>query len=122
VTPPVATPPVVTPPVTTPVVKPTPALKVSDVVAFPSTKACVSRRRFQIRLRVPASANVVSADVRVNGKSAGVRKGKRLRSTVDLRNLPKGRFSVQIVLKLKSGKTLKATRRYRTCAPKRRSR
>lgn len=123
------TPPVVTPPVETPVTiggtptpKPTPALKVSDVVAFPSAKACVSRRLFQIRLRVPASANVVSADVRVNGKSAGVRKGKRLRSTVDLRNLPKGRFSVQIVLRLKSGKTLKATRRYRTCVPKRRAR
>lgn len=120
-TPPVTTPPVTTP-VTAPVVKPAATIKVADLVAFPSTKKCVSRRRFQIRLRVPGSANVVSADVRVNGKSAGVRKGKRLRSTVDLRNLPKGRFSVQIVLKLKNGKTLKATRRYKTCAPKRRSR
>ncbi len=87
-------------------------------MTFPSTKACVSRRLFKIRLRVPKSANVVQADVRVNGKRVAVRRGDRLRSTVDLRSLPKGRFSVQIVLKLKNGKTVNGTRRYRTCVPK----
>ncbi len=119
VTPP---PPATTPPVSIPVVKPPPALRVADLVVFPSIKKCVSRRLFQIRLRVPASADVVSAQVRVNGKSVAVRKGARLRSKVDLRKLPKGRFTVKITLKLKSGKTISATRRYKTCAPKKHAR
>ena len=111
-----------TPPVTAAATKPAPALSVSDLVVFPGTRACVSRRSFRIRLRVPAGANVVSAEVRVNGKRVAVRKGARLRSVVDLRNLPKGRFAVKISLKLQSGKALSDTRRYRTCTPKRRGR
>ena len=57
----------------------------------------------------------------VNGKRAAVRRGARLRSTVDLRSLPKGRFRVEVVLKLADGRKVKDNRRYRTCAPKRRA-
>jgi uncharacterized delta-60 repeat protein len=92
----------------------------SKLVTLPSAKACVSRRKFSIRLKVPASSNVVEATVNVNGKRVAVRRGKRLRSTVDLRSLPKGKFRVEVVLKLKDGRKVKDHRRYKTCAPKRR--
>ena len=109
-------------PVAAPVVPaaPRPKLKVSTVAQLPSTKACVSRRRFAIRLRVPRDAAVREAIVRVNGKRVASRTGARLRSTVDLRALPKGRFAVEVTLKLTDGTSVKETRRYRTCAPKRR--
>ena len=71
---------------------------------------------------MPKGADVTQAEVLVNGHSVAIRKGARLRSTVDLRKLPKGRFTVKISLKLKNGKTISATRRYRTCAPKKRAR
>lgn len=99
---------------------PRPALKVSTVAQLPSARACVSRRSFAIRLRVPRDAGVREAVVRVNGRRLAVRSGARLRSTVDLRALPKGRFSVEVTLRLADGTSVKETRRYRTCAPKRR--
>jgi hypothetical protein len=93
--------------------------KFASLVTLPSAKACVSRRKFSIRLQVPKGSAVTSAEVKVNGKSAAVRRGARLRSTVNLTQLPKGRFRVDIVLKLADGRTVKGTRSYRTCAVKR---
>jgi hypothetical protein len=98
---------------------PKPVVVVADVVTFPAAKTCASRRSFAIRLRVPKDANVTQATVRVNGKQVAVRKGSRLRSTVDLRRLPKGRFTVSIELKLADGKVVKGSRAYRTCTAKR---
>lgn len=94
------------------------AVTVASAVRFPSTRKCASRRSFSIRLRVPAGAAVTEASVFVNGKRVAVRRGVRLRSTVDLRTLPKGRFRVEVRLRLASGRTLKDSRRYRTCVPK----
>jgi hypothetical protein len=80
----------------------------------------VSRRKFSIRLSVPKGSAVTSAEVKLNGKSAAVRRGTRLRSTVNLTQLPKGSFRVDIVLKLADGRTVKGHRSYHTCAVKRR--
>jgi len=84
-------------------------------------KQCVSRRRFSIRLRVPRDSTVTSAEVTVNGKRVAVRKGVRLRSVVNLTKLPKGRFRVDITMKLADGRAVKGTRTYRTCAVKQRA-
>jgi hypothetical protein len=94
------------------------ALSVGRLVSLPSARSCVSRRSFSIRLRVPKGSPVVSARVVVNGRSVAVRRGSRLRSTVNLRSLPKGRFTVKITLRLTNGKTLSEARRYRTCTPR----
>lgn len=96
------------------------AIRVATVVGFPSTRACVSRRRFAIRLRVPRDAPVVRATVLVNGRQVAVRRGARLRSIVNLTSLPKGRFRVEVRLRLADGRTVKDNRRYRTCVPRRR--
>jgi hypothetical protein len=86
----------------------------AEVVTLPSTRSCVSRRRFSIRI---AKRDYRSVDVRVNGKRVKV---ARNRSTVDLRGLPRGRFKVQIAVTLKDGKVVRSTRRYRTCTAKKR--
>src|SRR4030095_14362554 len=98
----------------------TPAVKVTaaDVIKLPGVRRCVSRRRFPIRLVQPGGVTLVSATVQVNGKRVKVLKGKRLTARVDLRGLPKGRFTVKITVKTSDGWTLKSTRRYRTCVPK----
>ena len=88
------------------------------VVVLPSTRRCVSRRRFRIRLRHPRGARVASAVVRVNGKKVATRRGRRITAPVNLRGLPKGRFAVKITVKLADGRTVSGTRRYRTCTPK----
>ena len=107
------------PPKPTPVAK---AVKASDIIVFPSAKACVSRRGFHIRLRRVKGCTVLSASVSVNGKRVQVVKGRRLTAGVDLRGLPRGRFTVKIALKRSAGKILTGSRRYRTCTAKRRGR
>jgi hypothetical protein len=106
------------PPAPSKPVKGASVVKVADVVTFPAATSCASRRKFGIRLRVPKNAGVTQATVKVNGRTVAVRKGTRLRSTVDLRSLPKGKFTVSIALKLANGKTVKGERRYRTCIAK----
>jgi hypothetical protein len=81
----------------------------------------VSRRNFRIRLRVPRGATVTEAQVIVNRRRVAVRRGARLRSTVDLRSLPRGRFTVRIRLRLADGREVSGIRRYLTCTAKRRS-
>jgi hypothetical protein len=90
------------------------------VVTLPSTRRCASRRNFRIRLKVPRGLTATSADVSVNGRRVQVVRGRRLTAPVDLRSLPKGRFTVKILVKLSDGRRIEGTRRYRTCAPKRR--
>jgi len=95
-------------------------LEPNPAVVLPSSRRCVSRRSFRIRLRVPRKRKVRSATVYVGRKRVAVRRGKRLTSPVDLRGLPKGRFKVTIKLRLRNGRTLTSHRRYRTCTPKKR--
>jgi hypothetical protein len=87
-----------------------------------AAKSCQSRRSFTIRLRTGRTkaeqSPIVSAVVRVNGKKVKVSKGARQTSKVVLTQLPKGRFTVSIRLRLKDGGTVTDNRRYRTCAKK----
>lgn len=99
--------------------KPAAALKPSDVIRLRSARRCVSRRAFRIRLRQPSGVTLVRATVSVNGKRVRVLRGRRLTAPVVLRGLPKGRFTVRIVVTTSTGKRLTAQRRYRTCARKR---
>ena len=120
---PTTQPPAATPvPIATPVPKPATRKKptLNAVVVLPSTRRCVSRRKFRIRLRHPRGARVKSAVVRLNGKRVATRRGKRVTAPVNLRGLPKGRFTVRITVKLADGRTVNGTRRYRTCTPRKR--
>jgi len=94
---------------------------VQGIAVLPSARRCLSRRNFRIRLREPKRPDrLVEGTVFVNGKRVRVLRGKRLRSTVNLRGLPKGRYVVRIRVKTAKGRILQGTRRYRTCTPKRR--
>src|SRR3954447_2115353 len=92
-----------------------------SVAGLPSRRSCASRRAFTIRLHDPRGAErLVSAQVFVNGRRVAVRRGKRLRSRVNLRGLPRGRFTVRIVGRTNRHRTLRAKRTYRTCVKRRR--
>jgi hypothetical protein len=94
----------------------------------------VSRRNFLIRLKRPGNVKYLAAKVKVNGRQVAVvvareryrtLRGKvllpkRLTAQVDLRGLPAGRFNVEITAVTTSLRTIRGTRRYRTCEPRRR--
>ncbi len=96
--------------------------KLKDIAKLPKeTKGCASRRRFPIRLIEPPGDALESAKITLNGKALRVfRRGGRLRSIVDLRGLPRGRYKVKIVAETVRGQTIKGKRKYRTCGKKKR--
>jgi hypothetical protein len=95
-----------------------------SVVGLPSTKKCVSKRKFRIHIRQPGGIKIQTALVFVNGKKVRVFKAKFFRklrhaATVNLRGLPRGTFKVRIVVLTTAGDTIKGTRKYHTCTKKR---
>jgi hypothetical protein len=91
----------------------------NGVFIIPSNRRCVSRRHFRIRIRRQRNGvRLISAAVAVNGRRVAVRQGARLTAPVDLRRLPKGRFTVRISALTDDGRAIVGKRRYRTCAGK----
>ena len=90
----------------------------AQLVSLPSTRSCVSRRNFRIRVRTPKNVKIASVTVLLNAKKIAVHTGKRLTAPIDLRKLPKGRFTVKVQIKLADGRFVSDSRRYRTCSSK----
>ena len=91
------------------------------VVKLPSTRRCASRRHFKIHIRERSGFTIARATVSLNGKRVRAFKRSAFRSrkhaaTVDLRGLPKGKFTVRIVVTGTDGRVLRGSRTYRTCA------
>jgi hypothetical protein len=103
--------PVPTPPAqVTPVPKKLP--RFAAFVGLPSAKRCTTAKKLRIKLRSPAGFPVRSIAYRVKGKRA---KTRRKGSVVRLRRVPAGRFKLAVTVKLEDGRTVKGSRRYRTC-------
>ena len=81
--------------------------------------SCRSRRRIVIRVHRPRFVRIVSAKVFVGRRRVATRHGRRLTAVVDLRGLPRGRFTVTITARTATGRTITGRRRYRTCVPRR---
>ena len=93
----------------------------ADSAGLPSTRRCLSRRSFRIRLRA-RGRRIRSARVWVNGRRVKVqRRGRRLTARVDLRGLTKRTVRVKVRVVTRSGRRIVDDRRYRTCRPGRRS-
>lgn len=119
-TPPAPTPPAPTPP--GPVAPAAPApISASKAFTLPSSKACVSRRSFTIRVRKLPGVSFVKAVVKVNGKRVKTVSRARITAPVNLKGLPSGRFRVSITATAADGRVVTGSRTYRTCAKKRRS-
>lgn len=93
----------------------TPKLQEVAKLPKPGKKGCLSRRSFKIKLKEPRGDALASATVFVNGKRVRVARGKRLTAPVNLKGLPKGRYTVRIIATTVRGKTIKGSRKYRTC-------
>ncbi|HEX2084876.1 MAG TPA: hypothetical protein VHF89_04270 [Solirubrobacteraceae bacterium] len=92
------------------------------LIQAPSTRVCLSRRRFPIHILRPRFNPLVNVAVTVAGRSVRVRKARRrgkiryFGAIVDLRGKPRGRYEVRIVTRARDGQLRKAVRRYRTCS------
>lgn len=81
--------------------------------------SCTSRRSITIRLPKVRGQRVRSARVTVKGRRVRVRRrGGRFSATVELRRYPAQTVRVSIVQRTASGRSVRSTRTFRTCAAK----
>ncbi len=90
-------------------------------LSLPSSKRCVSRRRFAIHIRKLPGVTWVSAIVKVRGRRVKTVRRARLAAPVNLTGLPKGTFNVSITATAGDGRTATGTRTYHTCVRRHRS-
>lgn len=95
-----------------------------STVTLPSAKRCLSKRELVIHVGLGRAAKLhfKLLLIFVGGHLRKSLSGSHLRSTIDLRGLPKGTFTVTIDGVTTAGKHLTGKRRYHTCAKKRRHR
>ena len=91
----------------------------TGIVQAPSNKKCVSKRSFTIHIRRLSGLTYRQVTVYVNGHRVDVARGHRTSAPVDLRGLPKGRYTVKVTVTTTTGQQITGTRSYHTCAPKR---
>jgi len=95
-------------------VKPARAVSVDDLVRLPSARRCVRGGTLTIRVRKAQDA-VTSVRVFVKGRRVLTARGRALRTPLRIRRLPRGRSSVQVVVRTRSGHQTAAQRTYRRC-------
>jgi ABC-2 type transport system ATP-binding protein len=80
-------------------------------------RICTSRREFGVHIRARYRGRVRSAVVTVRGRRVAVVRGAKLRRAipVSLRGIGRSVVVVKLTLRLKSGRTVVDTRRYRPC-------
>ena len=83
-------------------------------VDFGAAAASVVRKSYVIHVQKIKGLRYRRVEVAVNGRTARVVTGRRLRTPVDLVGLPKGTYTVLITVQTTSGQTLHGTRTYHT--------
>jgi Pro-kumamolisin, activation domain/Bacterial Ig-like domain (group 1) len=93
----------------------------ATILGLPPATACVSKRRLVVHVHPPAGQQLRGVTLTLGRKRLrslrfDKRVGHKIPSTVvDLKGLPKGAFTLEIVVVTKSGKVYRATRTYHTC-------
>lgn len=93
----------------------------AQLFGLPAAKRCVSRRKFTIHVRHPKGIAFRSIAVTVKGRTKLRLKGlkaKKVKSTVSLKGLPKGKVVVKVKAVTTTGRKAVSKRTYRTCAAK----
>ncbi len=86
----------------------------NGLLSTPTNLRCVSKRYFPIRLRKKFWPGIAAVTIRMP-RTTKVLRRRPWGTNVDLRGLPKGTFVVRITALTTTGKTIRGTRRYRTC-------
>lgn len=86
----------------------------NGLLSTPTNQRCISKRYFPIRLRKKFWPSIAAVTIKMP-RTTRVLRRRPWGTNVDLRGLPKGTFFVRITALTTTGKTIRGTRRYRTC-------
>jgi hypothetical protein len=89
------------------------------LIVRPSTKRCVSGRRFKIHVQDPTYDPLAAVSVTLRRhKTVMKRSGKYFVATINLKGLPKNAFTINLSATTVLGHHLTGRRTYHTCIPK----
>ena len=97
---------------------PAPAAATTEPSQTPSRPPCMSRRRIVVNLGLPSRSRIRSGTATLNGKRLVRLSTRSRRIVVDLRTKPLGTYVVRVRARTQAGNAVAFTRRYRTCAPR----
>ena len=96
----------------------TPPAKVT--ISLPSNRRCRTSRTLAIRVRIGKGGTIKAAEVRVDRhRKLRLTKAKDLRRSIKVSKLPNGSYRLEVRVLTKDGRTVTASKRYRTCATRR---
>jgi hypothetical protein len=78
--------------------------------------ACSSRRKFTMSKSL--TRTIRSGTATLNGKVVAHLSPRRRTITIDLRGKRAGTYTLRVTIKTKQGRTVRITRKYKTCAPR----
>ncbi len=98
----------------------TPTLAAASVLPFKFTVSpqCTSKRDITIHIQNVKQFGIVSAVVEIDGHHKKTLTGKHLTTAINLRGLPTGTFTIEIVARTRSGHEITGKRVYHTCHSK----
>ncbi len=94
----------------------TASLRAGDIVRLPSARRCRRTRTLRLTVLPSADAKVSAVTVTVGRRHRRVT-GAALTRPITIRHLPRGAYTVRVVVILANGTKLPEHRRYRTCRP-----
>ncbi len=114
------TPPTETTTTTTTTAPATPAPATASVLPFKITVSpqCTSKRDITIHIQNVKQFGIVSAVISIDGHSKKTLTGRHLSAAINLRGLPAGTFTIEIVARTRKGHELTGKRVYHTCHSK----
>jgi hypothetical protein len=94
-----------------------PAPKPKVTVSLGSNKHCLRSRTQTLRVKIASGGTITSVEVYVNKKrKLRVTKAKDLKKSIKVAKLPKGTYTLEVRVKTKDGRTVKSSKKYRTCS------
>jgi hypothetical protein len=86
-------------------------------LGLPSSKVCLSRRKFIAHPRAPKGVTLTRIEVLINGRLKSKGTLTKRHTTINLIGLPKGTFKVSMVVTASNGKKYVDIRTFHTCVP-----
>ncbi len=102
-------------PTPTPTVTPTAKPKVT--ISLASNKKCLRTRSTSLKVKIAKGGTITAVEVYVKKKRVKrVTKAKDLKKSIKVTKLPKGAYTLEVRVKTKDGRTVKSSKKYRTCS------
>jgi hypothetical protein len=102
------------PPAATP--KPKPAARPKVTITLPANKRCRPTRSSAVRAKIAKGGAIARVEVYVNRRRKLRVSGAKARRAIRVSALPRGRYTLEVRVKTRDGRTVRLKRTYRTCA------